>query len=447
MGAFWTSWALWEKLCFVMGVSIVLVFIAGMLKVAHNHWKLRKYTALAKTKAAQRENGLESAPSPTRRKKGNDIPFGVRAIESGIEVDGVWISRSNTPANSTPGSPFLSATKETPAQPAQPSDRASTASNMSRLEIPQPAHGHARSSPARSYNSGHSRVSGNPFDRSLSSDRSPSRISTYIDHTAHGAHRSTYQPRRASHLRYSNSHTTDNAEALASLEGRHLASKTGSKSSQGKTTSTGSLKSAEYEIPGQRASDDSWSGSSGDSHRAYNGRSQGNKLPSHGLPQPGAVKRPNARYRSSDLDSLASHRESHAAETGQLFPRLRVNDTAGEWRAVQEPAEHRNFLSEGSVSTMGTRNDPFTTPQPTPLITPMEEPSRGPPSFEEFVRSTSPQGRYYLGEEGSIPLQHHAGNHQSGHGFGAGPVQQHNYYQPGKPDGSGRKASSFSEAV
>lgn len=212
-----------------------------MLKVAHNHWKLRKYTALAKTKAAQRENGLESAPSPTRRKKGNDIPFGVRAIESGIEVDGVWISRSNTPANSTPGSPFLSATKETPAQPAQPSDRASTASNMSRLEIPQPAHGHARSSPARSYNSGHSRVSGNPFDRSLSSDRSPSRISTYIDHTAHGAHRSTYQPRRASHLRYSNSHTTDNAEALASLEGRHLASKTGSKSSQGKTTSTGSL--------------------------------------------------------------------------------------------------------------------------------------------------------------------------------------------------------------
>lgn len=30
----------------------------------------------------------------------NDIPFGSRAIESGIEVDGIWISRSNTPAPS-----------------------------------------------------------------------------------------------------------------------------------------------------------------------------------------------------------------------------------------------------------------------------------------------------------------------------------------------------------
>lgn len=31
----------------------------------------------------------------------NDIPFGIRAIESGIEVDGVWISRSNTPVGSS----------------------------------------------------------------------------------------------------------------------------------------------------------------------------------------------------------------------------------------------------------------------------------------------------------------------------------------------------------
>lgn len=31
---------------------------------------------------------------------GIEIPFGIRAIESGIEVDGVWISRSNTPAPS-----------------------------------------------------------------------------------------------------------------------------------------------------------------------------------------------------------------------------------------------------------------------------------------------------------------------------------------------------------
>lgn len=31
----------------------------------------------------------------------DDIPFGIRALESGIEVEGVWISRSNTPEIST----------------------------------------------------------------------------------------------------------------------------------------------------------------------------------------------------------------------------------------------------------------------------------------------------------------------------------------------------------
>ncbi len=83
----------------------------------------------------------------------------------------------------------------------------------------------------------------------------------------------------------------------------------------------------------------------------------------------------------------------------------------------------------------GARNDPFATPQRTPLMTPMEEPSRGPPSFEEFVRSTSPQGQYYLGEE-SIPLQQQAGNRQSSRSTDVN-----------KQDGVGRKASSFSEAV
>ncbi|KAL8998027.1 MAG: hypothetical protein Q9169_002867 [Polycauliona sp. 2 TL-2023] len=428
MGAFWNSWELWQKLTFVMGVSIVAVLFAGVLKVGHNHWKLRKYTRVAQRKAAQRENGLERAPSVGRRKKGNDIPFGVRAIESGIEVDGVWISRSNTPANSLPGSPALSATKDmpTPVHPAPASDRASTVSSMSRLEIPQAAYGVPRPSPARSSNSSYTRVSGNPFDRSISSDRSPSRLSAYNDYAASASHRPTYQPRRASHLRYSNSHTADSAEALASLEGRQLGSMTGSKSSQ---------ESAEYELSGQHASDDSWSGSSRESHRPHARQSRNPRSFANGTHQPTAVRAPYTSYRSSDLDSLASHRESHAAETGQFLPRVRANDTAGEWKAVQEPAEHRNFLTEGTTVPTGARHDPFTTPQVTPMMTPMEEPSRGPPSFEEFVRSTSPQGQYYLGEE-SFPLQEHGVTVQNIHGVDGN-----------RQGGTGRKASNFSEAV
>ncbi|KAL9580802.1 MAG: hypothetical protein Q9212_004281 [Teloschistes hypoglaucus] len=420
MGAFWTSWALWEKLTFVA------VLFAGMIKLAHTHWKLRKYTALAKTKAAQKEEGIQRQPSAVRRKKnGNDVPFGIRAIESGIEVDGVWISRSNTPANSTPGSPSLLANKDPAVQHPAPADRSSTVSDMSRLEIPQPAHGgRPRQNPSRSSNASYTRSSGgnpggNPFERSRSSEASSSRPnSTYTDFVPRG--RPTYQPRRASGLRYSNSPAVDNADALAHLEGRTLSSLTGSKSSNG---------SAEYEHSDQRISDDSWSGSSGEN--GQQGHHQ--RVPGQGV---------NSRYNRSDLDSLASHRKSHAAETGQLIPRVRVKDTAGEWTSVQQPAEHRNFLSDHSASPMGSSSDPFSTPHTTPLMTPKKEPSRGPPSFEEFVRSTSPQGQYYLGEEG-IPLQEQTQHPHDNSDYGSSAMPQ----QRGKQDVMGGKASSFSEAV
>ncbi|KAL8935502.1 MAG: hypothetical protein Q9216_005393 [Gyalolechia sp. 2 TL-2023] len=383
MGAFWNSWELWVKLCFILGTGIVLVVFAGLIKQVYTHWKLRKYTALAKTKAARKEEALQRNPSAVRRKKGNDIPFGVRAIESGIEVDGVWISRSNTPANSnpnsTPGSPELSANRASApqfaAQTAPSSDRASTVSNTSRLEIPQATHGHPRPDP-RLTSASHTRVTSNPFDRSNSSERLPSRPgSSFAEYMPRG--RPSYQPRRSSHLRFSNSHPPGSAEALATLEGRQLASKTGSKSSQAST---------EYELSEQRPSDDSWSGSSGET------QPQGTSHHPSGVFHPVPVKPSLTQHKSSDLDSLASHRQSHAAETGQLFPRVRVNDAAGEWASVQQPAEHRNFLPDRSGSPMGLSNDPFATPQTTPLMTPSQEPSRGPPSFEEFVRSTSPQG-------------------------------------------------------
>lgn len=44
---------------------------------------------------------MESTGLPPPRKQ-SDIPFGVRAIQSGIEVDGIWISRPGTPATDSP---------------------------------------------------------------------------------------------------------------------------------------------------------------------------------------------------------------------------------------------------------------------------------------------------------------------------------------------------------
>ena len=226
--------------------SKVAVFFAGFAKVAHNHWKLRKYTAVANAQAAQRAEAGQAQPIVSRRgrvQEGNDVPFGIRAIESGVEVDGVWISRSNTPAHSTPGtpapaSPALSADPEPPTQPTAQSNRASTASNMSRLEIPQPAHGPRRVSPSSSTNTTHTRVSGNPFERSLSGERMPSRPGSLLMEVPQTRGRPTYQPRRSSGLRVYSDYQTEgtvghSADALARLEGRQMKSKTGSKSSSG----------------------------------------------------------------------------------------------------------------------------------------------------------------------------------------------------------------------
>lgn len=96
----------------------VITIILGSLKLWYTHWRVRKYTAIEKlaTKASViREKSiirsLSTRPknAPKRQKshryeprllEGNDVPFGIRALESGIAVEGVWDSRVNTPAGS-----------------------------------------------------------------------------------------------------------------------------------------------------------------------------------------------------------------------------------------------------------------------------------------------------------------------------------------------------------
>ncbi|KAK8196646.1 hypothetical protein M8818_006813 [Zalaria obscura] len=105
---FFTSWKLWEKMTFVLTIC------AGCLKLWYTTRRTRKYTALqaiqAKSASIKRRLSRKSTAKSTigdmretrkrTDKRGNDVPFGIRAIESGIEVEGVWISRSNTPASS-----------------------------------------------------------------------------------------------------------------------------------------------------------------------------------------------------------------------------------------------------------------------------------------------------------------------------------------------------------
>ena len=134
-----------------------------------------------------------------------DVPFGVRAIESGIEVDGVWISRSNTPASSNPPSPATSATDDPSPEKAHRNEIGSPKA-VPTLVMPQPMHPYQ----------------GQPGNRSRSNSRSPE-IQAAAGGSPDRLHnlpntsedsikiriRPTYQPRQSSHLRFSSGDTLD----------------------------------------------------------------------------------------------------------------------------------------------------------------------------------------------------------------------------------------------
>ena len=86
----------------ILACGIVVTLILGCLKLVYAHWRLRKYSAVAEQE--KHEQAIQRQKSQKRRaavgnapKAIEDIPFGIRAIERGVEVEGVWISRGNTP--------------------------------------------------------------------------------------------------------------------------------------------------------------------------------------------------------------------------------------------------------------------------------------------------------------------------------------------------------------
>ena len=119
----------------------------------------------------------------------NEIPFGIRAIQSGIEVDGVWISRTNTPVGSSRASLY-----------SEKIPRAGL-NNNSQLELPQPvAQGSSRNSSCAP----------SSFDRAVSAEplsNTDSRSSSPATATAHGQLQAQEAP-RCSNCHHSVSPTT-----------------------------------------------------------------------------------------------------------------------------------------------------------------------------------------------------------------------------------------------
>lgn len=199
------------------------------MKLVYTRYRLRKYIAIASKKQAEQLE-LKQGGEVTQR-RGNDVPFGVRAIESGIEVDGVWISSSNTPVPSSPSS-FAAPSIDLPSLSSDtgPSDRMSSASNISRLEMPQPLRLYPGASPGRPNTS--SRAQSSRVERGVSVESVPSRSDSPITESGLGG-RHTYQPRHSSQLRYSNPSILRDSTTLDALEGHRRNASGSGRTSEG----------------------------------------------------------------------------------------------------------------------------------------------------------------------------------------------------------------------
>ncbi|KAI1336437.1 hypothetical protein F5Y15DRAFT_207374 [Xylariaceae sp. FL0016] len=197
--SFFVNWELWQQMTFVLAGAIVLVFCAGLVKLWWMQRFLRKHTILDEEKRA-RQQEMKRSGLPLGRKV--DIPFGVRAIQSGVQVDGIWISRPGTPVEPESPRRASSTTLEVAVDPkGKENARAPSATSLNATTKAAQALVTPKASPTESV-----------FERS-----SQSEASTEVEHNAQTQH----QRPRGSGGRLTNitSNETLDIHGLSQLEG------------------------------------------------------------------------------------------------------------------------------------------------------------------------------------------------------------------------------------
>ncbi|RMZ22992.1 hypothetical protein D0859_12972 [Hortaea werneckii] len=272
-----------------LGCAMVATLLIGCVKLGYTRWQLRKYTMLAEQE--KKEQSLARQMSQRRSRpygtSKDEIPFGIRALESGIEVDGVWVSRPNTPESHSGQS---SATSVGLKQP----NRTSFDYDLEKQRYPVSDRPLAKSTlpSARRESSTPDRANYTEqmFSKQSSRDSSP-------DVTIQKPPRTRHPP--CSYSRYSNiPYSYRDSSALTTYEGLeaihrasssiHIDGGSGSSSSSQGSDDNGPISAAAPRLFTEKARD------------------------------PSPPRRP-----SVDLEMLNKHRQSQAAEVGQLTPRTR----------------------------------------------------------------------------------------------------------------------------
>jgi hypothetical protein len=180
------------------------VFCLGYAKLLWTNRFVRQQELVDEEKRIKVEE-LRKSGQVIEPRKSRDIPFGVRAIQSGIQIDGIWISKERLPIPTT----FQSGLHQS-----------SSDSSITSLKLPPPASLEnspdairALTTPPRSFSKITERESSH-FD--------PPRIEEVksTENQDLTGYRPSYKPRRSSHLRYG-SHGDGHLdeETLEQLEG------------------------------------------------------------------------------------------------------------------------------------------------------------------------------------------------------------------------------------
>ncbi|KAH7403512.1 hypothetical protein BKA64DRAFT_707000 [Cadophora sp. MPI-SDFR-AT-0126] len=193
---FFKSWELWAQMTFVLALAIVVVITMGYAKLMWRN-RLVQRQELVDEERRTRILQLRNSGQIVESRKSYDIPFGVRAIQSGIQVDGIWISQTATPIpNKLKPGHIRSGSSDS--IPGTASTKEAELSGESNPEALRPSSREGRSLLRNSNSSGMFQFRKFMGEQGL---------------------RSAYKPRTASHLRQG-SHGVYDEETLGQLEGK-----------------------------------------------------------------------------------------------------------------------------------------------------------------------------------------------------------------------------------